>query len=133
MKPLTLNSTSLRQRNLQLIALERQHDLPYDQGMQDPPIKEKVNFDGNLKSRRQSEVSLRYPPGRRQSDANLKNGDSDSSDDDGDFSTFETYLVMEFARDINQKTLYWIIDKMRGKKMHGGAGLILRKEPPSDE
>lgn len=128
MKPKTLTPTSLRQRNLQIIALERQHDLAFDHDMQDPP-----NYNVNVNSRRPSLANLKYPPGRRQSDANLKNGDSDSSDDDaGDFSTYETYLVMEFAKDINQKTLHWIIDKIRGRKIHGGAGLLLRKEP-SDE
>lgn len=113
MKPLTTRRSSLQLRNFQLRALERQNaDLNNgnDNEFVDPPmIKETVSFP---------------------SDGNLKNigGDSDSSDDDDNFAGFETCLVMEFSRDINDKALHWIIDKLRSKKF-GGAGLMLRKEP----
>lgn len=42
---------------------------------------------------------------------------------------FETYLVIAFSSEINTKTLHWIIDKIRGKRTHGGAELLIRKEP----
>lgn len=115
MKPLTTRRSSIQLRNFQLRALERQNaDLNTDNDNEfadAPLIKETVSF---------------------QSDGNLKNtgggGDSDSSDDDDGSTGFETCLVMEFSKDINDKALHWIIDKLRSKKF-GGAGLMLRKEP----
>lgn len=111
MKPLR----SMKQRNFQIKALERQdNDLPPRRRLSqadscDPPLNTKVNF----------------PP-----EGNLKRQDSDSTDDDLDSLTyFETFLVLEFNKEISEKALHWIIDKIRGKKLHGGAGLLIRKEP----
>lgn len=42
---------------------------------------------------------------------------------------FETHLVMEFSPNINRNTLHWVIDKLRKKKIQGGAGLLVRREP----
>lgn len=43
--------------------------------------------------------------------------------------TFETYLVVTFASNCNNKALHWIVDKIRGKRSHGGAELLVRMEP----
>lgn len=64
----------------------------------------------------------------------FKNEKSDDEQQsiDGSISNndpFETYLVISFASDVNTKTLHWIVDKIRGKKSHGGAELLLRMEP----
>lgn len=56
----------------------------------------------------------------------------EKSDDELEASTFETYLVIEFADNVSSKSLHWIVDKIRGKKNHGGAELLLRKEPNSE-
>lgn len=57
---------------------------------------------------------------------------SDKSDDDVDTSLFDTYLIIEFANTVNSKSLRWIVNKIRGKRSHGGAELILRKEPKGE-
>lgn len=54
------------------------------------------------------------------------------SDEEIDSSVFDTYLVIEFAKNVNSKSLHWIVDKIRGKKNHGGAELLLRKEPSNE-
>lgn len=114
MKPLASKSSTLRQRNIQIDALRKQSGnlSDIDNEAIDPPFKEEVSF---------------------QSDGNMKNGDDSDSSDDEDVGHFETYLVIQFAKDINEKTLHWIIDKIRGKKSPlGCAGLLLRKEPRAE-
>lgn len=54
----------------------------------------------------------------------------ETTDDDTD--SFETYLVIKFAKNVNSKSLRWIVDKIRDKKSHGGAELLIRKEPNSE-
>lgn len=49
-----------------------------------------------------------------------------------DASAFDTHIVMEFANNVSSKSLHWIVDKIRGKKNHGGAELLIRKEPNSE-
>lgn len=55
----------------------------------------------------------------------------EKSDEEIDTTVFDTYLVVEFANNVSSKTLHWIVDKIRGKKNHGGAELLIRKEPSS--
>lgn len=38
---------------------------------------------------------------------------------------------MGFDKDVSRTTLYWIIDKIRGKKSTGGAELYIAREPAS--
>lgn len=45
---------------------------------------------------------------------------------------FDTYLVVAFANTISHKALHWIVDKIRGKRSHGGAELLIRMEPQSE-
>lgn len=57
------------------------------------------------------------------------NFEEKSDDELTDTTVFDTYLVIEFANNVNSKSLHWIVDKIRGKKTHGGAELLIRKEP----
>lgn len=61
------------------------------------------------------------------SSAGSTNSDEDSGPDDNGY--LESYLVIEFAPNIQKKTLHWIIDKIRTKTSRGGAGLLVRREP----
>lgn len=56
----------------------------------------------------------------------------EKSDEELDTPVFETYLVIEFANNVSSKSLHWIVDKIRGKKNHGGAELLIRKEPSTE-
>lgn len=37
--------------------------------------------------------------------------------------------MIEFAKTIRSKTLLWIVDKIVAKRRHGGAELLVRKQP----
>ncbi|CRL00765.1 CLUMA_CG014020, isoform A [Clunio marinus] len=55
------------------------------------------------------------------------------SDNDGD-GTFQSYIVIEFEKNVNRHALHWIVDKIRKKKIDGGAELLIQKQPSlSDE
>lgn len=41
----------------------------------------------------------------------------------------ETQMVIVFANTVPHKALHWIVDKIRGKRAHGGADLLIRMEP----
>lgn len=56
----------------------------------------------------------------------------EKSDEEIDTSVFHTYIVIEFANNVSNKSLHWIVDKIRSKKKHGGAELLIRKEPSSE-
>lgn len=56
----------------------------------------------------------------------------EKSDEEIDASAFDTYLVIKFANNVSNKSLHWIVDKIRGKKNHGGAELLIRKEPSNE-
>lgn len=56
----------------------------------------------------------------------------ENTDEDEDSTAFETYLVIKFANNVNSKSLGWIVDKICGKKNHGGAELLIRKEPNTE-
>lgn len=79
-----------------------------------------------------SQTNVTNSKGRRR----RKVGFNDKSDDellaDANGSVFESYVIISFASDVNTKTLHWIVDKIRGKKSHGGAELLLRKEPDQE-
>lgn len=55
-----------------------------------------------------------------------------SEDEQLDTDIFETYLVIAFGNNCNNKALHWIVDKIRGKRSHGGAELLIRMEPQSE-
>lgn len=52
--------------------------------------------------------------------------------DAGDEDVFDTQLVMVFANTVSHKALHWIVDKIRGKRAHGGAELLIRMEPQTE-
>lgn len=45
---------------------------------------------------------------------------------------FETQMVIVFANTVTHKALHWIVDKIRGKRAHGGAELLIRMEPQTE-
>lgn len=54
----------------------------------------------------------------------------ESSDDQEENVHFpQTYIVMKLAKNIQQKTLIWLVNKITGKRRDGGAELILRQQP----
>nr|CAD7256531.1 unnamed protein product [Timema shepardi] len=40
-----------------------------------------------------------------------------------------TYMVIKFSRHIHGKALVWLVDKITGKRLDGGAELLVRKQP----
>lgn len=96
----------LRQRNIQIKAIEAMESMDRAETEEDE--------DSSLLSKRRV------------------NFNEKSDEDIVDASVFETYLVIEFANNVNSKSLHWIVDKIRGKKNHGGAELLIRKEPSTE-
>lgn len=60
------------------------------------------------------------------------NFEEKSEDEHTDDSAFESYLVITFANNVPNKALHWIVDKIRGRRAHGGAELIVRMEPHTE-
>lgn len=59
---------------------------------------------------------------------------SETSDDLGDgleesSSLPQTYMVMMLNPDIDENTLIWLVEKIRGKRRDGGAELVIFKQP----
>lgn len=59
---------------------------------------------------------------------------SETSDDPGDgfedsASLPQTYMVMMLNPDIDENTLIWVVEKIRGKRRDGGAELVIFKQP----
>jgi anoctamin-10 len=40
-----------------------------------------------------------------------------------------TYIVVQFSRHIQTAALAWLLDKICGKRLDGGAELLVRKQP----
>lgn len=38
-------------------------------------------------------------------------------------------MIIEFDKNVNRRTLHWIVDKIRSKKVEGGSQLLIKKEP----
>jgi anoctamin-10 len=43
-----------------------------------------------------------------------------------------TYIVIQFSRHIRTTALVWLVDKICGKRLDGGAELLVRKQPHHD-
>ncbi|XP_063229785.1 anoctamin-10 isoform X3 [Bacillus rossius redtenbacheri] len=43
-----------------------------------------------------------------------------------------SYMVLQFSRYIHGRALAWLVDKITGKRMDGGAELLVRRQPPGD-
>lgn len=52
-----------------------------------------------------------------------------SSEDHQKPSSFESVFVIEFLPGVKKKAVHWLVDKIRGKKAHGGAELLVMREP----
>lgn len=49
---------------------------------------------------------------------------------DGDRKkSFDSVFIIEFHQDVKKKAIHWLVDKIRGKKAHGGAELLVMREP----
>lgn len=112
--------TALRQRNIQIQALESTHKSA--EFLAPQKIK---TVENELKHRKKAII---IEDVNQSSSAGTTTSDDDSGPDDG---YFDSYLVIEFSPEINKKTLHWIIDKLRTKVSRGGAGLLIRREPQS--
>jgi hypothetical protein len=40
-----------------------------------------------------------------------------------------TYVVVQFSRHIKRAALVWLVDKICGKRLDGGAELLIRRQP----
>ena len=99
----------LRQRNIQIQAmnsLDRATTDDEEDALKETFRKRTINFEEKSS---EDESQIKEEP---------------NSDD-----SLETYLVIIFNNDVNSKSLHWIVDKIRGKRTHGGAELLIRKEP----
>ncbi|XP_055597041.1 anoctamin-10 isoform X2 [Uranotaenia lowii] len=67
---------------------------------------------------------------KRSSD--VRAGEGSSNGEDGE-KFAESYMVMEFGESVETEAVLWILDRVRGKKVDGGAELLVRKQPLSKE
>lgn len=107
---------ALRKRSIQLQALESK-TLQNHQ----PTTVKVTTVDNELRNRKHSK--------QENDNSSYSGGYSTSDEEIADDAVFETYLVVEFSPNIERKTLHWIVDKIRKKTSHGGAGLLIRREP----
>lgn len=49
--------------------------------------------------------------------------------DDGQKRPFDSVFVIEFHPGVKKKAIHWLVDKIRAKKAHGGAELLVLREP----
>ncbi|XP_070496668.1 anoctamin-10 isoform X4 [Chironomus tepperi] len=89
-----------------------------------------LNFMDQEKQRRDSKEFL-FPDDnllhKRRPSAHDQSGTQ--SEDDESAGSFESYMVIEFDKNIKRDALHWIIDKIRMRKSDGGAQLLIRREP----
>lgn len=64
----------------------------------------------------------------------LECGDAGEESSDAEETVLPpTYIVLQISSDIPEKTLTWLIDKIRGRKRDGGGELIAMKQPYNPE
>lgn len=64
----------------------------------------------------------------------LDSGDAGEESSDAEETVLPpTYIVVQISSDIPEKTLTWVIDKIRGRKRDGGGELIVMKQPCNPE
>lgn len=85
-----------------------------------------VNFDERTEDERTATDTNGQPKQQRRKASTV--GDTNVADDE----VFETQLVIAFANTVTHKALHWIVDKIRGKRAHGGAELLIRMEPQTE-
>lgn len=111
--PNSQTNAKLRQRNIQIQAM---HSMDRVTDEDEDVAKDKISKRVNLNS-------VHFDS----DDDTVKQHRDDHEDD-----VFETYLVVTFANTIGHKALHWIVDKIRSKRSHGGAELLIRMEPQSE-
>lgn len=50
-------------------------------------------------------------------------------DEGGQKRPFDSVFVIEFHPGVKKKAIHWLVDKIRAKKAHGGAELLVLREP----
>lgn len=110
----------MRQRNSQIHALENLDHLEEE---------EKLNeFRSSLKGG-SNKKGVTFGDGVRKR-ATLTRTPELSSSNSEDFEKFgDSFMVLEFNESTETETIQWIIEKIRGRKIDGGAELMVRKEP----
>ncbi|KAL9707566.1 hypothetical protein quinque_011084 [Culex quinquefasciatus] len=129
---------SMRQRNSQLNALESMHHNEEQEKMDEirsvlkdrrkGKAKKGVAFDAEMVPSGGGTDGLRKRGGGLLSSSSGATGGEDGQETFGD-----SYMVVEFSEDASSESVQWIIDKIRGKKVDGGAELLVRKEPLTKE
>lgn len=111
----------MRQRNSQIHALENLDQLEEE---------EKLNeFRSALKGGGSNKKGVTFGEGVRKRGALGRIPDLSSSNSE-DFEKFgDSFMVLEFNENAATETIQWIIEKIRGRKVDGGAELMVRKEP----
>ncbi|XP_058824680.1 anoctamin-10 isoform X2 [Topomyia yanbarensis] len=122
---------SIRQRNSQIHALENMdhneeeeklHELHSSLKRAKMPKKSGISFgDEGLRKRGRSTHHEKH----------TSDPSSSTNEDESRFG--ESFMVLEFAENAETDTIQWIIDKIQGKRVDGGAELLVRKEPLTKE
>lgn len=106
------NNSLIRQRNIQIKAIDS-----VDKSDDEEAMEYLLN-----KEQRSSTSSL--------------HGDDDETTTDNESADvqqfLDTHVIIKFANNVSMNTLHWIIDKIRAKKSHGGAELLIRREPNTE-
>ncbi|XP_055550170.1 anoctamin-10 isoform X2 [Wyeomyia smithii] len=118
---------SIRQRNSQIHALEN---------MDQNEEKEKLHELHSSLKRTSKAVAFSDDGPRKRAGfaAHEKRAPDMSSSTSEDEKRFvESFMVMEFSENTDSETICWILEKIRGKRIDGGAELLVRKEPLTKE
>ncbi|XP_053697740.1 anoctamin-10 isoform X2 [Sabethes cyaneus] len=62
-----------------------------------------------------------------------RTSDLSSSTNEDEKRFGESFMVMEFGEDVGPDAILWILEKIQGKRIDGGAELLVRKEPLTKE
>nr|XP_029727408.1 anoctamin-10 isoform X2 [Aedes albopictus]XP_029727409.1 anoctamin-10 isoform X2 [Aedes albopictus]XP_029727410.1 anoctamin-10 isoform X2 [Aedes albopictus]XP_029727411.1 anoctamin-10 isoform X2 [Aedes albopictus]XP_029727412.1 anoctamin-10 isoform X2 [Aedes albopictus]XP_029727413.1 anoctamin-10 isoform X2 [Aedes albopictus] len=112
---------SIRQRNSQIHALENLDQIEEE---------EKLNEFRSVLKAGGPKKGVTFGDGVRKRGAMASRIPELSSSNSEDFERFgDSFMVLEFSEGTATETIQWIIDKIRGRKVDGGAELMVRKEP----
>lgn len=65
-----------------------------------------------------------------QDDSKDSSDTKESSDEQEDGIHFpQSYMIVKFAKNVNQMTLGWLVNKIKGQRRDGGAELLVRQQP----
>lgn len=119
---------SIRQRNSQIHALENLDHIEEEEKLNEFRFALKTSPKKGVAF---SKESLRKRGGFVKHDKRTPELNSSTHEDVEKFG--ESFMVLEFSEGAETDTILWILEKIRGKKVDGGAELLVRKEPLSKE